>query len=63
MKGSFGDLVIEPKLVKEQLDDDGNAGVHLEFAGNTFVIRYHNAEKKRLWRLIQISEVVLPCRN
>ena len=25
VKGSFGDLVIEPKLVKEQFDDDGNS--------------------------------------
>ena len=56
VKGSFGDLVIEPKLVKEQFDDDGNAGVHLEFAGNTFVIRYHNAEKKD-YGAYQISEV------
>ena len=56
VKGSFGDLVIEPKLVKEQFDDDGNAGVHLEFAGNTFVIRYHNEEKKD-YGAYQISEV------
>ena len=56
VKGSFGDLVLEPKLVKEQFDDDGNAGVHLEFAGNTFVIRYHNAEKKD-YGAYQISEV------
>lgn len=56
VKGSFGDLVIEPKLVKEQFDDNGNAGVHLEFAGNTFVIRYHNEEKKD-YGAYQISEV------
>ena len=56
VKGSFGDLVLEPKLVKEQFDDDGNAGIRLEFAGNTFVIRYHNEEKKD-YGAYQISEV------
>ena len=30
--------------------------MHLEFAGNTFVIRYHNAEKKD-YGAYQISEV------
>ena len=56
VKGSFGDLVLEPKLVKEQFDENGNAGVRLEFAGNTFMIRYHN-EAKKDYGTYQISEV------
>ena len=61
VKGSFGDLVIEPKLVKEQFDDDGNAGVHLEFAGNTFGSAI-TMRRRKIMELIR-SVRLLPCRN
>ncbi len=46
VKGEFGDLVLEPKLVKEQFDEDGMACIELEFAGKRFEIRYENPAHK-----------------
>ena len=56
VKGRLGDLVLEPKLVKEQFDENGNAAIRLEFSGNTFLIRYHNEQKKD-YGTYQIGEV------
>ena len=41
-KGELGNLILEPKLVKEQFDKDGVACVELEFAGKRLEIRYEN---------------------
>lgn len=45
-KGELGSLVLEPKLVKEQFNESGYAGIRLEFAGKRFIIRYFNPAKK-----------------
>ena len=39
-------LVLEPKLVKEQFDKDGNAGIKLVFAEKEIEVRYNNASGK-----------------
>jgi len=42
VKGRLGDLVLEPKLVREQLDADGRAGVLTLFADRKLHVTYHN---------------------
>lgn len=46
VRGEFGDLIIEPKLVKEQFDENGDAALCMEFAGKKITVRYHNPQKK-----------------
>ena len=43
--GEAGNMVICPKLVKEQFDVEGNAGICLYFAGKKFNITYKNPQK------------------
>ncbi|MCX4327286.1 MAG: cellobiose phosphorylase [Lachnospiraceae bacterium] len=43
--GEAGDMVICPKLVKEQFDAEGKAGICLYFAGKKFNITYKNPQK------------------
>ncbi len=45
VKGNIGDMVICPKLLKEQFDSEGYAGIRLQFAERDFDIRIHNPEK------------------
>lgn len=40
--GEIGDMVISPKLLKEQFDSEGNAGLWLHFAGKRFHIVFKN---------------------
>ena len=44
VRGEMGDLIFEPKLLKEQFDAEGNATLSLQFAGKKFRIQYHNAD-------------------
>ncbi len=44
VRGEMGDLLFDPKLLKEQFDAEGNATLTLQFAGKKFRIQYHNAE-------------------
>ncbi|MGN0351302.1 MAG: GH36-type glycosyl hydrolase domain-containing protein [Roseburia sp.] len=43
--GQLGDMVIEPKLVKEQFDAEGKAELKLQFAEKNFQIVIKNPEK------------------
>ncbi|MDE7312872.1 MAG: cellobiose phosphorylase [Eubacterium sp.] len=43
--GEFGDLVILPKLLKEQFDRQGDARLALLFANKRFKISFHNPQK------------------
>lgn len=45
VKGHFGDLHLEPKLMKEQFDQEGNAHVETLFADRKLRIEYHNAQR------------------
>lgn len=42
VKGKLGSLVIEPKLVKEQFNDNNIASIKLQFSGKTFEINIIN---------------------
>jgi len=44
VRGQMGDLLFDPKLLKEQFDGEGNATLTLQFAGKNFRIQYHNAD-------------------
>lgn len=44
VKGHYGDLHLEPKLTKEQFDQEGNASVETLFADRKLCIVYHNAQ-------------------
>lgn len=46
VKGKFGDLVFEPKLLSEQFDLKGTAAVHFEFQDKKLRIEYCNPLKK-----------------
>jgi len=42
IRGDSGDLVIQPKLVKEQFDEDGTACVKTTFSGKVLNVRFIN---------------------
>lgn len=44
VRGEMGDLLFDPKLLKEQFDSEGNASLNLQFAGKDFSIQYHNPQ-------------------
>ena len=46
VKGQAGNLTIEPALLKEQYDQEGRAGINLNFAGKRFSITIENKEKQ-----------------
>jgi cellobiose phosphorylase len=45
VKGKLGDLVLEPKLVREQFDGQGQAAVTTIFAGRSLTVMYHNPDR------------------
>lgn len=44
--GKLGDLVLEPKLLKEQFDTDGNSSAMTTFAGKNLKVVYENKSGK-----------------
>jgi cellobiose phosphorylase len=46
IKGRYGDLMLEPKLMPEQFDQDNQAGAQLIFAERKLRIQYRNNNKK-----------------
>lgn len=46
VQGKFGDLMLYPKLLAEQFDDNGRATITTQFASKTFHITYENAAHK-----------------
>lgn len=44
VRGETGDLVIRPKLLKSQFDENGTASIRLYFAGREFEVSYKNRE-------------------
>ncbi len=45
VRGDYGDLVLEPKLMREQFDDSGRAGIQTKFAHKSWNIHYCNRER------------------
>ena len=46
VKGDMGDLTAAPKLLAEQFDESGLAGMNFTFAGKKFSMTVRNSEKK-----------------
>lgn len=46
VKGRYGEMCLAPKLVKEQFDEQGNAGIMLQFRGKRWNIIYRNLSRK-----------------
>ena len=46
IKGYYGDLCLEPKLMAEQFDSKGTATVCCRFQGKNIEVCYHNPEGK-----------------
>lgn len=46
VKGAYGDLLLEPKLVAQQFDDAGDARVSCRFGGKAIEVCYRNPGKK-----------------
>lgn len=44
VRGSLGDLLVEPKLVKEQFSEEGLAMIQLKFEGKNIQIQYVNRD-------------------
>lgn len=49
VKGCYGDLCIQPKLLAEQLGDDGKIGIRLNFAGIPLHVRYEAKTKQEVY--------------
>ena len=58
IKGQLGDLVLEPKLVPEQFDAEGQASVLTVFAGRKLRITYHNPDRLP-WDLYTVGQIHL----
>ncbi len=58
VKGSFGDLLLEPRLTAEQFDENGEAAVSLVFAGHPLTIIYKNTQHKE-YGSYHIAEVTV----
>jgi cellobiose phosphorylase len=48
VRGSLGDLLIEPKLMASQFDVNGNAAITSYFAGKKLTVRYENFERQEV---------------
>lgn len=53
VRGSYGDLAIEPKLLREQLDDKGTGGIRLTFAGVPLHVRYEAREQQEVYTAVK----------
>lgn len=47
VKGEYGNLCLEPKLLPKQFDEKGEAAVCLEFAGRKLRVTYSNPHRKK----------------
>lgn len=45
VRGSFGDLLLEPKLTKEEFENNGEVSVRAQFAGRPIKVVYQNRKK------------------
>ncbi len=45
VRGLWGDLVLNPKLVKSQFDAQGKASIVCQFAGKRLKVEYHNPKR------------------
>lgn len=57
VKGEFGDLLLEPKLVREELDAGGTAGIRLCFGGVPIHVVYEALQEAEVY--VGVSRVTL----
>ncbi len=62
VKGKYGDMILEPKLMADQFDEGGNATVRLLFADREWEVNYRNVSKKEFGEY-QIGSVSIDGRN
>lgn len=55
VRGSAGDLILHPKLLADQFDEDGSASLTVTFAGKKLVIIYENSDRKDFGNYIVAS--------
>lgn len=64
IRGSMGDLLLDPQLCPQQFDGKGEADIQLVFAGRTLHIVYRNPEKlapgKYAVKEIRINKIRIP---
>ncbi len=58
VRGNAGDLTIEPKLLAEQFDSNGECSITLPFRGKTFKVVFKNPKKKNYGEY-EVQEVVI----
>jgi cellobiose phosphorylase len=58
VRGELGDLVLDPKLLKNQFDSDGNASILTTFANQSLNIRYKN-NKGLDYKEYSIEEIMI----
>ena len=56
--GEGGDLVIEPKLVREQFDETGEAAIDFSFAGKSFHVVIVNRLEKDFGEYLPVKKVL-----
>lgn len=57
VKGIYGDLALQPKLVRELLDEDRRMGIRLRFAGTPLHICFRAAQEQDVYT--EVKKVVL----
>lgn len=58
VRGELGDLVLDPKLMQEDFDENGKAKIRTVFADRVLEISYHNSEQLN-YSDYEIKEVLL----
>ncbi|MBU1078392.1 MAG: cellobiose phosphorylase, partial [Spirochaetes bacterium] len=58
IKGSFGDLMLAPGLVREEFDQKGEAHLNASFAGKGLKVIYQNS-KKLEWNKYKIHKILI----
>ena len=53
IRGSFGDLLIAPKLLREQLGEERRIGISLEFAGVLLNVHYQAKEEQETYTSVR----------
>ena len=59
IKGSYGNMVFEPKLLPSQFDSEGKASVDFEFNGKPVTVIYNMSEKASAVKKITVDGVVV----
>lgn len=59
IRGQWGDLIFDPKLMPEQFDVDGKAQIELEFAGIPLEITYCLSKEALLKERYKIGEIIM----